>query len=188
MKALLDLLVETLFIPVHFVLGIIDLLAPKPKPMPIEPEPLPEPEAPVVVVPPKPVGLLWGTQKEAWHSVRVLCDEAGLTYAQKNIVCACVYQESGFLTNPKPNQNKDPKTGHVWSTDYGIAQVNDYWHIGPGKTFPSVQYVLDNPEKVMRWMISVMKKTGALQPWSSYVTGAYLKWLDTRSVMWDLSK
>lgn len=129
----------------------------------------------------------WGTPKDAWHSVRVICDEMGLTYAQKNIVCACIYQESRFLTNPKPNQNKDPKTGLVWSTDYGIVQVNDHFHIGPGKDFPSVQYVLDNPEKCVRWMVGIMKATGRLQPWSSYTSGAYLEWLKPESSMWALA-
>lgn len=136
---------------------------------------------------PLPAVLLWDTPKDAWHSTRVLCDDLGLTYEQKNILCACVFQESRFLTNPKPNQNKDPKTGLVWSTDYGIVQVNDHYHIGPGKDFPSVEYVIANPEKCIRWMIGIMKATGALQPWSSYTSGAYKEWLPALSPMWQLA-
>lgn len=132
--------------------------------------------------------LLWDTPKQAYHSTRVMCDDAGLSYTQKNILCACVYQESGFLTNPKPNENKDPKTGKVWSTDYGIVQVNDYWHIGDGKTFPSVEYVLTHPDKCIAWMINIYRTTGALQPWSSFVSGAYQQWLSPTSPMWALAK
>lgn len=128
----------------------------------------------------------FSTPQNAFHSTRVLCDEMGLTYGQKNILCACVFQESEFHVNPRPNQNKDPKTGQVWSTDYGIVQVNDHFHIGKGKDFPSVQYVLDNPEACIRWMIGIYKATGALQPWSSFSTGAYKKWLLPLSPMWLL--
>lgn len=128
----------------------------------------------------------FSTPQAAFHSTRVICDEIGLSYQKKNTLCACIYQESRFLTNPKPNQNKDPKTGKVWSTDYGIAQVNDYFHIGPGKEFPSVQWVLDNPEEIIRWMAGILEKTGRLQPWASYTSGAYLRWLPKSSPMWAL--
>lgn len=127
--------------------------------------------------------LLWDTPKQAYHSTRVICDEIGLTFKQKEDLCACVFQESEFLVNPRPNQNKDLKTGKVWSTDYGIVQVNDYWHIGKGKTFKSVKEVLTNPEKCIRWMAGIMKTTGKLQPWSSYTSGAYKKHLSTGSRM-----
>ena len=129
----------------------------------------------------------WDSPAHNWHNVRVICDNAGLTLEQKNILCACVYQESRFMTNPKPNQNKDPQTGKVWSTDYGIVQVNDHFHIGAGKDFPSVEYVLNNPAKCVEWMVNIYKETGSLQPWSSYSTGAYKQWLAPDSPMWALS-
>lgn len=129
--------------------------------------------------------LPWTSQKNNYHNVRVICDRVGLTLIQKDILCACVYQESRFLTNPKPNENLD-KNGNVWSTDYGIAQVNDHYHIGPGKDFPSVQYVLTHPEQVITWMAKIMKNTGGLQPWSSYSSGVYKKWLLANSPMWLL--
>lgn len=132
--------------------------------------------------------LLWDTPKRAWHSVRVLCDDAGLTYDQKNILCACIFQESRFSIHAV-GRNKDPKTGKVWSTDWSIVQVNDTqgWHIGEGLRFPSVQYVLDNPEECVKWMIGVMKTTGKLKPWSSYTSKAYAQWLPQTSAMWLLS-
>jgi hypothetical protein len=95
-----------------------------------------------------PAPLRFDTPVHAYHSTRVLCDELGLSFAQKEVLSGCIMQESGFLTNPKPNHNIDPKTGRAWSTDWGIVQVNDYWNIGPGKPFPSVAYVLSHPEGV----------------------------------------
>jgi hypothetical protein len=133
----------------------------------------------------------FSTPQAAFHSARVICDDVGLSYDQKNILCACLYQESRFMNRhsdgtPVINQNKDPKTGAVWSTDYGIGQVNDYYHIGQGKDFPTVDYVMDHPEAVVRWMAEIMKTTGKLAAWSSYASGAYKQWLDPRSPMWAL--
>lgn len=164
-----------------------------------------DPEVPVIppTVPPasapEPEKLDWSTRQGAYHATRVLCDNSGLftaktilvngqLFAPKDIICACIFQESGFLKNPKPNQNIDEKTGKVWSTDYGIVQVNDYYHIGQGKDFPSVEYVLDNPEACVQWMINIYKRTIALQPWSSYSSGAYKKHLIPTSPMWALAK
>ncbi len=121
--------------------------------------------------------------QNAYHNVRVLCDRAGLTIAEKNLICACIYQESGFK-NTALGSNRNAQ-GVVTSTDYGICQVNDYYHIGNGKDFPSVQYVLDNPANVVQWMIS-MYKHGMLKQWVSYSSGAYKKWLLPKSAMWKL--
>ena len=133
--------------------------------------------------------LLWDTPKHAFHSTRVICDMLELTVEQKNVVCACIYQESEFNNNAV-GKNKNPKTGKVWSTDFGMVQVNDTkgWHIGKGLRFSSVQDVLDNPEKAVVWMISVMRDTGKLQPWASFTSGAYKKWLPKTSEMWALAK
>jgi len=156
----------------------VPVVIPSPAPMP---EPIPEPT-------PVPVEkLLWDTPQQAYHSTRVVCDEVGLTFEQKEILCACVYQESGFKNYKAPgipttNGNKD-KQGKVWSTDYGIAQVNDYWNIGPGKPFPSVSYVLNYPEEVIRWMAGIYKRTGKLTPWASFTSGAYKQWLKSTSPM-----
>ncbi len=125
----------------------------------------------------------WDTQYHNWHNVRVLCDKAGLSWQKKNIISACIYQESRF-NNKAKNRNKNAN-GKVWSTDWGIVQVNDYWHIGKTKTFPSVKYVLDNPEMCVAWMIAEYKK-GNLKQWSSYSTGAYKKWISKSSQMWKI--
>src|SRR3990167_5260477 len=55
-----------------------------------------------------------------------------------------------------------PKTGKIWSTDWGLVQVNDTknWHIGKGLRFSSVEDVLTNPEKAVRWVIDVYRTTG----------------------------
>ncbi len=159
-------------------------------------------EAPKAIpAPPSPPPALdFSTPSKAYHSTRIICDDIGLSYvkniqvtlngiplglfSQKDILCACVYQESHFLTNPRPNQNRDPKTGEVWSTDYGIVQVNDYYNIGPGKPFASISEVLTNAEKCIRWMAGIYKSTNALQPWASYTTGAYKQWLKANSPLW----
>lgn len=126
----------------------------------------------------------WSIPKNAYHNTRVLCDLSGLTVEEKNIICACVFQESRFLVNPKPNQNKDAQ-GKVWSIDYGIVQINDWYHIGVHKDFPSVQYVLENPQKCVQWMID-MYKANRLGMWASYSSNAYRQWLLPASPMWLL--
>lgn len=175
-----------------------------PRPDPVIPAPIPVhtvPEAPVSPVAPPlpspapiPPKLSWRTAPEAYLSTRILCDEYGLSLANKNIICACIYQESNFLNYLRPGvptkfENRDEATGRVWSTDWGICQINDTkgWHIGPGLPFPSVQYVLDNPEKAVRYMIRMFQK-GKLSLWSSYKFGHYKKWLKPGSPMWALKK
>lgn len=152
-------------------------------PIPPVPQPLQEPQKPSVE--PK---YDWSTPEKARHSVRVICDEEGLTLAQKNLISRVIRAESGFNNDAK-FLNKD-KSGRLLSTDWGICQINDYWHIGAmlgamlgmefgrsaigaGKTFPSVQYVLDNPDKVVRWMISQYRK-GNLRWWVAYSSGKYM--------------
>lgn len=125
----------------------------------------------------------WDTLIASKHSVRVICDEEGLTLEQKNTLCATVGAESGwqsyYLSGPKKGQPvklENKKDGKVWSTDWGIAQINDHYHIGPGKSFPSVQYVLDNPDAVIRWMAKQWK-AGNRNWWIAYKNGSYKKFL-----------
>lgn len=126
----------------------------------------------------------WDTPAHCYHNTRVIADKIGLSLAQKNILCACIYQESQFkMTAINKNRAAD---GTVLSTDWSLCQVNDHYHIGPGKDFPSVQYVLENPDKVVAWMAGILKQTGKLQPWVSYTSGAYLHWLSPTSPMWVL--
>ena len=81
--------------------------------------------------------------------------------------------ESGFKNTAK-NENK--RDGKTVSIDWGICQINDYWHIGAGKSFPSVEYVLKNPAEVVKWMIK-QYKAGNLKWWIAYKSGAYKKYL-----------
>ena len=114
------------------------------------------------------------TQAHARHSVRVICDEEQLSVEEKNLLCAVIMAESGFKNQAKClNKNKE---GVVTSTDWGVAQINDFYHIGEGLTFPSVQYVLDNPDKVIRWMIKMYRR-GRLGWWIAYKNGSYKKYL-----------
>ncbi len=127
----------------------------------------------------------WSNPHHAYHNVRVLCDRAGLSHTQKDVLCACLYQESQFL-NSAIGHNRN-KAGQITSTDWGIVQCNDWFNIGPGKTWPSVEYVVNHPEELVNWMIHIYKNTGRLQPWASYTSGAYGKWLLSTSPMWLLA-
>jgi hypothetical protein len=147
--------------PVDEIEYIPTLPVPQPPPMP---EPIPTPPAPKY---------LWDTPENARHSVRVICDEEGLSVPEKNLITAVIAGESGFKNKAKLENKKE---GKVWSTDWGICQINDYFHIGPGKTFPSVKYVLENPDKVVRWMIKTYR-AGHLDWWVAYKNGSYKKYL-----------
>ena len=117
---------------------------------------------------------LWDNAINSRHSVRVICDEEGLSLDDKNIITACIMQESRFDNNAVcKNKSAD---GSIWSSDWGICQINDYYQVGAGKPFPSVKYILDNPESCVRWMIKMMK-AGQLKLWSSYSQGTYKQWL-----------
>lgn len=136
--------------------------------------PLPDP----VLSPTEPIDkYLWDTPEQARHSVRVICDEEGLTLKQKNELCATVQAESGFKTQAK-NYNFVIKNGinHLASTDFGICQINDFYHIGPGKDFPSTDYVLTHPAECVRWMCG-MWKAGKMNLWSAWVNGSYKHYL-----------
>ena len=176
--------VRSLFTAPEIIVEDHEIISFDPRP----PEPLPPVPVPPTV--PENEELKWGTAKEAYHSVRVLCDEAGLSLAQKNLICACIYQESGFLNYRAPGvptkfENKEDSK--VWSTDWGICQINDTkgWHIGPGLPFPTVGYVLDHPEKAVAYMIKMLRM-GKLFLWSSYKFGDYKQWLVPSSPMWKL--
>ncbi len=115
-----------------------------------DPRTLPMNQDPIPPVVPNPDVLgPWDTPANCRHNVRVIADMEGLTVDKKDDFSKTIHCESNY--NPKcihPNI----VNGHVSSTDFGIAQINDYWHIGPGKDFPSSDYVLNNPEACVRWM------------------------------------
>lgn len=143
--------------------------------LPIVPPNLPimTPNEPQVLSPQSIPKYLWDNFANSRHSVRVICDEEKLTLQEKNLICAVIQQESNFNNRAKC-ENK--KSGKVWSTDWGICQINDHYHIGIGKSFPSVEYVLSNPDKVVRFMIK-MYRAGRLNLWVAFSSGAYKKFL-----------
>lgn len=121
--------------------------------------------------------LPWTTPENCHHNVRVVCDLEGLTYNQKQILTACVRQESDFVTTATHNNTNN-------TIDYGICQYNDglnqhgvpYW-IGEGATFPNPAYVINNPLDCVQVMCRYLKATGNLNPWVSYASGEYKQWL-----------
>ena len=127
----------------------------------------------------------FSTPHNAYHSTRVLCDQMGLSlehcvevdgvmYQPKDIICATIWGESEF-DNTSKNINRNSK-GVTTSTDWGICQINDYFHIGTDKDFPSVQYVLDNPDKCVAWMIERYKE-GHIDWWCAHASGWYKHFL-----------
>lgn len=121
--------------------------------------------------------MLWDTPQHIRRNVRVMCDEAGLSYALKNTICAIIKQES----------NWNPKAKNIYNTngtkDWGLLQINDhvgYW-IGEGLYFSSVDEVLNNPEKSVKFIIG-MAQRNKLNFWSSYKFGAYRRWLLSESL------
>ena len=132
-----------------------------------------------------PSGLFWDNVADACHSVRLICDWLGMPlepsfevdgvkYLLKDIMCACLMVESGFNVNAVHfNKGLDNK---ILSTDYGLCQINSYWHIGPGKDFPSAAYVLANPAECVVWMGKLFIGN-QMNLWSSYVSGAFKRYL-----------
>ena len=140
--------------------------------------------------------LLWDTPKHAYRSTRILCDKAGLSlaktvnvdgilYTPADIVCSVIMGESEFSNNAR-NFNKN-KAGVVTSVDYGICQVNSYFHIGLGKDFESVDFVLNNPGRMVQWMINNYK-LGKISMWCAYTSNWYKHYLSPTSSMWVLGQ
>lgn len=102
-----------------------------------------------------------------------ICKDKKLTPFQTAEMLATLMFEAGF-NNTLTNKNKNAK-GVVTSTDWGLCQINDYWHIGKNKSFPSVEYVLANPDKVVMWMAD-MWKAGKGKLWVAYSGGYYKKY------------
>jgi len=135
-------------------------------------------------IPPAPVVFpvnkkyLWDNKVNVRHSCRVIMDEYGLRWGEKDLLCACIQQESQF------NPRAIGKANSNGTVDYGLCQYNTgknkttgqaYW-IGVGADFKDINEVLDSPEKNVRIMVREYKK-GNLKLWSSYITGAYKKFM-----------
>lgn len=127
-----------------------------PKPTPIPP---PEPPKPPVPAPEEPK-YMWDTPLAARHSLRLICDEEGLTVEQKNLMSQVVHCESGY----KIHAIHDNGT----SVDRGICQWNDFYH---GKEITPDE-ALNDPEKAVRLMCSYVKQ-GQITQWVCYSAGLY---------------
>lgn len=124
---------------------------------------------PPVIPPPVVPRFQWDTKDHIRHSVRVVCDDEGLTLEQKDTLCATIAAESGFNTQAT---HKNTINGKVVSTDYGLCQWNDSYHakeITPDES-------LNNPEKAVRLMCKYWKR-GQRKLWIAYRSGAYKKYL-----------
>lgn len=80
----------------------------------------------------------WGNPEEVRHSIRVIGDEYGATWLQKDLACDICRCESTYL--PTATYQNTPK-----SIDRGLFQINGYYH--PEAT-PENAY---NPEWNTRW-------------------------------------
>lgn len=124
----------------------------------------------------------WSTPEAARHSLRVICDEEGLTLTQKNDFSRTINCESGYdntiiMLNctdgfVRSTHYNPAIHGAILSKDMGICQINTHYHIGLSKDFPSEDYVLQNPEACVRWAARVFKVTP--NTWVCRSKGMYL--------------
>ena len=117
---------------------------------------------------------LWNTKANTRHSIRVICDEMGLTVDQKNTLCATIQAESGFNTKAI-NYNyafKKNGTKYLSSTDYGLCQWNDFWH---GKEI-TPDHATNNPEMAVRLMCKYWLR-GQMKQWCAFSNGSYKQYL-----------
>lgn len=122
--------------------------------------------------------LLWGTPMTVRHSVRVICDQEGLTFEQKNTMCATIGGESEYNTKAiGPNYVVKDGRKILASTDWGLCQWNDYYH---GKEI-SGGYdgeAMNNPEKAVRLMCHYWKMGEVYRVWwIAYKNGRYLHFM-----------
>lgn len=102
----------------------------------------------------------WDNPQNVRKSIRIICDEEGLTLKQKNEITETINCESGFKTNAV-NKNTNG------TSDYGIIQANSYWYIGKGKPIPSIEVALNDPTFCVRIMARAFKN-GRAKDWICY--------------------
>lgn len=124
---------------------------------------------------PKPETLKydWSTQEKARYSVRMICDEEGLSVKDKNDLCATVGAESGW----KPRQ-RSLKANFDGTYDHGIIQLNEKYWIGEGKLYPNIEAVYNDPEGCIRWMCRNWKRNKNW--WYAYKNGSYLRYMNPK--------
>jgi hypothetical protein len=113
---------------------------------------------------------LWDTKENVRHSVRLICDDEGLTVEQKNTLCATIQGESGF--NTRAFNYNHGLNGRVVSTDWGLCQWNDVYH--GGEITPDE--AVNDPEKAVRLMCAYWKR-GQRNLWVAYSSGRYKQFM-----------
>lgn len=98
------------------------------------------------------------------------------------VMTAIAGQESSF----DPNKASDI-LGHSWNCggpeSFGLWQINIYWnrwtlqHLGAGTTPCQQAAWLKNPHNNALAAVKVLYGYNGLQNWTSYRTGAYIRWL-----------
>jgi len=160
----------------------------------VPPEPLKPAEAIIATIPTVPeseVMLPWNMNDKLshanFHNVRVICDQEGLTFKEKEELCGTIWGESDFYVHAKCENYafhtvRDPKTGathlerYLASTDHGICQWNDKWH--PEITPKDAEF---NPEKAVRLMAKAWKRgESTKKQWIAYKGGRYKQFLGRR--------
>lgn len=115
-------------------------------------------------------------------------------FTPKDIICGCIEVESDFQTYYLPPDKRagqvvkhqnfvlDKATGLyvLSSTDWGMCQFNDTpgWYIGEGLPFPSVEYLLANPQASVELMVKMFQE-GQIGKWVSYSSGEFKQYLPT---------
>lgn len=154
--------------------AILETILPKKKIAEVKPEVLRE-----MLAEPEPIELApvsieykfqWGTKEDIRHSIRVICDEMGMTVEQKNTMCATIYGESEFNLHAR-NENK--RDGKVTSIDLGLCQWNTYYH---GKEITPIESI-NNPEKAVRLMAKYWLR-GQRDLWIAYKSGSFRRYID----------
>lgn len=133
------------------------------------------PEIPDEITP-DPSPFKWGNKGEVMLSIRQICDQYGLNWNDKAVICATLEAESDLDPSAIGKPNKDG------TQDFGLAQFNNgknfwgvpYW-IGKGADFASVEEVLKNPEKNIRIFIREYKKYGYPKQWYGYKSPKYFE-------------
>jgi hypothetical protein len=113
--------------------------------------------------------LLWDNPQNVRHACRVVMDEFGLSWADKDLLCAVIQAESGLDIHAKHINTNG-------SIDHGLVQVNSEFWIGPGKLFSSVEEIYNNPAKSVRFMVESYK-TGHLTRWYAFTNKSFLKFM-----------
>ena len=105
-----------------------------------------------------------------YHNCRVLADLCGLSFEQKETMCATIWGESEFATFAKNTNYAFNSAGikYVASTDAGICQWNDVYH---GSEITPDQATND-PEMAVRLMCSYWL-AGRMNQWCAYSSGRY---------------